>query len=278
MSTVAQGKFVILAYTKDNIPYFVEVDASGYIQVAIESSALPTDAATETTLSAVSDRLGALTSPASGSVNKQLENLLGRIGALTSPASGSVNKQLADLLTELGQKLETADLSITASKELKVLLTALVGAVETSLVAYSGGILKTALGYGAISRLGVAGAVASQAAWTNALEIVASGILESVSFSTNYSASELEVWIDGDALYLLSDGGTAAYAVSPTKLNDIGGENTLWKASLYNDSNTKYHLYLRRPVQYLSTLTIRYRQQSGASKNIGCQAYYRGFA
>jgi len=71
---------------------------TGYLDVLVQGSALPTDAATQTTLAAI----------------------LALIGALTSPAAGTVNKQLADILTELGAKLETADLNLDATKDLQV--------------------------------------------------------------------------------------------------------------------------------------------------------------
>lgn len=49
-----------------------------------------------------------------------LEEIQGRLGDETSPAAGTVNKQLADLLTELQSKLETADLNIDGAKDLQV--------------------------------------------------------------------------------------------------------------------------------------------------------------
>lgn len=94
-----RGHTAILAYDAANDVWrAVYVDASGNLQVDVVASGLPSDAATETTLAKVSDRLG----------------------ALTGPAAGSANKQLADLLTELGAKLETADLNLDATKDLQV--------------------------------------------------------------------------------------------------------------------------------------------------------------
>lgn len=64
-----------LGYDGTNF-YVLKVDSDGHLQIDALSSALPSGAATETTLGAVKDRLGALTSPAAGSVNKLLTDAL----------------------------------------------------------------------------------------------------------------------------------------------------------------------------------------------------------
>jgi len=61
-------------------------------------------------LGLVSDRIGAIASPDTGTTNQRLGLLADRIGALVTPTEGSINARLALLLTELQQKLETADL------------------------------------------------------------------------------------------------------------------------------------------------------------------------
>ncbi len=67
----------------DGTDFFaIRVDDDGHLQIDILTIPLPTDAATDTALKAVRDRIGALTSPAAGSVNKYLEQCLIRLGLI----------------------------------------------------------------------------------------------------------------------------------------------------------------------------------------------------
>jgi len=75
------------------------VDENGKLRIVVDTNALPEGAATEETLAELS----------------------ARVGDESSPASGTVNKQLADLLTELQQKLETADLASDTTRYINVL-------------------------------------------------------------------------------------------------------------------------------------------------------------
>lgn len=80
------------------------IDADGHLQVDAVSSGLPTGAATEATLAELSARVGDETSPAAGSVNKQLETLLTAIlYRATAPAIYNVTMTSAD--TEYSQAM-----------------------------------------------------------------------------------------------------------------------------------------------------------------------------
>lgn len=60
----------------DGTDFFaLKVDGSGHLQIDILTIPLPDDAATDTALKAVRDRIGALTSPAAGSVNARLASM-----------------------------------------------------------------------------------------------------------------------------------------------------------------------------------------------------------
>lgn len=71
------GGHPILVYFYDGSDWRPALlDTFGHLQIDVLSSALPAGAATDTVLQAVGDRIGALTSPASGSVNKLLTDAL----------------------------------------------------------------------------------------------------------------------------------------------------------------------------------------------------------
>lgn len=95
------GHVGLLGYDSvdDDFPTLL-VDSDGHLQIDVLTSGLPTGGATEATLAELS----------------------ARVGNEISPASGTVNKQLADLLTELGQKLETADLASDTTRYINTLL------------------------------------------------------------------------------------------------------------------------------------------------------------
>jgi len=131
------GPFFIPLATDGTDLYGITCDGDGHLEIDVVSLAGIADLATEATLEAVRDR----------------------IGALTAPAAGSVNKQLADLLTELQAKLETGDLSIEAvTKYLEVAVksstlptdaatqTTLAG-MQSQIGAIGGGDAGTALAY-----------------------------------------------------------------------------------------------------------------------------------
>ena len=174
--------------------------------------------------------------------------------------------------------LKTADLNITASKELAVLLTALVGAVETSLVAFPGGILKVAEGLSSLSRADTYGTVTSSATWTQLVSVSATGLLEWLDFSTNYKASEIQVIIDGQYTPLVGRDGVLRQAISPERLNQLTGKSALWEEDIYDDTNDYYTFSLRRAVRFNSGLIIRYRQESGEDKTIAIEAFYRSIS
>lgn len=171
--------------------------------------------------------------------------------------------------------LKTADLNITASKELAVLLTALVGAVETSLVAFPGGILKTAKGYGDLTRAETAGIIASNATFTTVIDTSATGILEGLDFSSDYEDSELSLEVDDEPIQLNAGSGSVLVNITPTILNGVGGESCWYKEDLYDTENNRHYFHLKRAVQFNSRLRVRVRQQSGADKNIAVQVWYR---
>lgn len=174
--------------------------------------------------------------------------------------------------------LKTADLNITASKELSVVCCALVGAVETSLVAFPGGILKSAPGLGDLAWEGRIGAVTSSGTWTNVLSTTGPGRLQRVEFGTNYDEAQIQVTLDGDTLFTLNVDGSAYKDISPKDLHSLGGENAWWKEGLYNDTDNYYFLYLKHEIQYKSTILVRVRQQSGVDKNISSMVWYRSIA
>ena len=73
--------------------YAIKCDTDGHLQIDVLSTALPMGAATDEVLQAVRDRIGALTSPAAGSVNYQLDTLydllrLKNLGLYASGYSG----------------------------------------------------------------------------------------------------------------------------------------------------------------------------------------------
>jgi len=95
------GKPVVVLGTDGTDLYGITTDSDGHLQLDILSSALPTGAATQTTLGLISDRVGAIVSPPSGTLLQRLGLLADRLGALASPVSGSVNYQLGDAVTAL---------------------------------------------------------------------------------------------------------------------------------------------------------------------------------
>lgn len=73
----APGGHPVLAYVYDGTDWRPAlIDTSGHLQVDVLTSGLPSGAATDTVLQAVRDRIGALTSPVSGSTNKLLTDAL----------------------------------------------------------------------------------------------------------------------------------------------------------------------------------------------------------
>ena len=195
------------------------------------------------------------------------------VSALPSGAATAANQ--ASLLTELAKKLDTADLSITASKELVVLLRALVGAVETSLVAFPGGILKVAGGYGSIARDNRAGVLSDSTDWTTVTSVSGAGILETIDFSTNYNYTELNVTIDGDQHVLIARDGSTVYDPCPERLHLIGDETSLLKQTLFDDTDNYYVIILKRAVQFNSSLAIKVRQYSGSDQNVAVEVLRR---
>ena len=77
-------------------------DSDGHLQIDVLSSRLPTDAATETTLALVKDRIGALTAPASGSTNKLLTDALTAL-ELIDDLRGALESVATDRLLARGE-------------------------------------------------------------------------------------------------------------------------------------------------------------------------------
>lgn len=295
--TTPKGPIRIPVANYDGEIYMLELDASGFLRVVTETTALPSDAATETTLALVRDRIGALTSPATGSVNEQLELIRSYLdnvetllnGGLPAALDGTALKVKeqspitgyalatgqATALTELQQKLETADLSITASKELVVLLSGLVGVVETSLVAFAGGILKTAPGLSLWAKGEQVGILGSSATWTNVLNEAGAGVLERIQFATDYNDAEIGILVDGPTSYTLTPTGNTWAFISPVNLNSLGGEDWLWKESKYSIGDDEYAMFTKHAIQYSTSIRVRIRQVSGGDKNVGCLTYSR---
>jgi hypothetical protein len=256
MATEGKGPIVVPCYLVNGVPYVLEVDANGKLAMrAVELETL----------------LG-------GGLPAALDGLSLKVKE-QSPLTGfATSANQATLLTELQQKIEPADLNITSSRELAVLLNALVGAVETSLVAFAGGILKTAPGYGTMSVAQRSGALASGATFTNLLNVSGPGILESLDLSTNYNLTDLGFTPDGVDFYLLRKDASGVDYVNPKSLHDIVGESAFWKEGIYDATNNYYHFHLKRPIQYNATCSINYRQQAGVEKNIAIQALYRSIS
>lgn len=181
----------------------------------------------------------------------------------------------AGLLTELVKKVDTEDLNITASKELIVLLSALVGAVETSLVAFSGGILKTALGYAALQVDERHGALADSATWTEVMNEDGSGVLEALDIAGTYNLSEVHVELDGQELLMPLVAGTASRVFRHLNVHDLGGESYWWRESRWDSGNSLYAGHLKRAVKFNSNLTIKIRQESGSSQDLSVVALWR---
>lgn len=194
------------------------------------------------------------------------------------PAGAATAAAQASLLAELLQKLETTDLQLTASKELVTLPTGLVGAVETKLLAFTGGILKTAPGLGGLLQAYSVGVVASGAGWTTILNLAGLGLVETLAFSSNYNASEAYIAVDGRAFSFPAPSGAVFATIKPANLNAIGGESRLLKAGLYDTINDYYYYFLKRPIQYNATFEFLIRQQSGVNKNITGIVEYRPIA
>ena len=82
--------------------YTLKVDTDGKLQMAATVEPPEGGFATETTLTNIDARIGDDESPAAGTVNAQLADLVTRMGAPTTPAAGTVNAQLADIVDRLG--------------------------------------------------------------------------------------------------------------------------------------------------------------------------------
>ena len=74
------GGYPVLVYYYDGEDWRPALlDTSGHLQIDVLSTVMDEDAATEATLAAVKDRIGALTAPAAGSVLNRLAAILGEL-------------------------------------------------------------------------------------------------------------------------------------------------------------------------------------------------------
>ena len=94
--------------------YSLMVDSLGHLSVDVVTSALPLNAATQTTLADVLTCIGTISAPAAGSINNTLWLMLNAIGDLSGPPPGSINTQLADIVARLGALSTPAAGSVNA--------------------------------------------------------------------------------------------------------------------------------------------------------------------
>ncbi|KKN29055.1 hypothetical protein LCGC14_0848110 [marine sediment metagenome] len=72
----------------------LSLDSGSRLMVAVDVAALPSDAATETSLQGVEDRIGALAAPASGSVNWRLDKILTQVTTPSLPSDAATETSL----------------------------------------------------------------------------------------------------------------------------------------------------------------------------------------
>ena len=72
----------------------LSLDSGSRLMVTVDVAALPADAATETSLQGVEDRIGALAAPASGSVNWRLDKILTQVTTPSLPSDAATETSL----------------------------------------------------------------------------------------------------------------------------------------------------------------------------------------
>lgn len=101
--------------------YAFLVDSDGHIKVDVVTTALPTDAATQTTLAGMQSQIGAVGGGDAGTLLAYLLEIQSRLGDETSPGTGTLAKLLTDALAALQAMAEDiAGLSIDAEGHLQV--------------------------------------------------------------------------------------------------------------------------------------------------------------
>jgi hypothetical protein len=99
----------------------------------------------------------------------------------------------------------------------------------------------------------------------NVTEIYGKGEVEQLDFSTNNKDTQLNVIVDHEYLGVVANNGVATAAITPGTLNVIGGESSLFKLQLYNETAGTFVLFLKRPIQFQNLLKIQiYNPTTGA--------------
>jgi len=124
LPSTAPAPRAVLGYDGTDFRVYL-VDTSGHIQADVLSTVMDADAATEATLEAVKDRLGALTAPAAGSVNKLLTDALTAL-------------QLIDNLQAALHSVNTDELVVQGEDQLFSLLDPLVDRTNSTISGAAG--------------------------------------------------------------------------------------------------------------------------------------------
>lgn len=95
--------------------YAIHVDDDGRPHVVVEVNALPGGAATAANQAAIAALIGALTDPDTGTVNKQLLQLVTRMGTIVTPAGGTLLGLLTSILADTDDIPKHANFQIDAT-------------------------------------------------------------------------------------------------------------------------------------------------------------------
>lgn len=241
----------------------VKINASKQLEVEVKTLADPSNL--DIAISALRDAIVGTGAEIGnlGELETLLTEIQARLGDETSPASGTVNKQLADILTELEAKLETDDLNLDGTKDIQVDVKTLPG---SGLQLRRGDHVSASYD-----------AVPGDTDVHDLINVSGAGVLEWANLASDHSLSRIYITLDGAptyAMYTITPTDVAYH--SPLYYVSGIGEGSLFKLNVYDTDTDEYSIFLKRPLWFNTSLKVQYKASTAADKVV-CNAGYHLF-